>query len=132
MRPPSSRSCKSVLIVDDNPWIRKVLCERFQREAGLAVCGEAENGKEAIEKAQQLRPELIVLDLSMPVMNGLDAARILRRLMPSVPLIMYSAFGDKFLEQQARLIGIRALVSKSQDAAVLINKARTLLTPRAA
>jgi len=50
MRPPSSRSCKSVLIVDDNPWIRKVLCERFQREAGLAVCGEAENGREAIEK----------------------------------------------------------------------------------
>src|SRR5437879_11389389 len=117
MRSPSSQSCKSVLIVDDNPWIRKVLCERFQREAGVAVCGEAENGKEAIEKAQQLRPELIVLDLSMPVMNGLDAARILRRLMPSVPLIMYSAFGDKLIERQARLIGIRELVPKSQDAA---------------
>src|SRR2546427_211740 len=112
--------------------VRKMLCERFQREAGLAVCGEAENGKEAIEKAQQLRPELIVLDLSMPVMNGLDAARILRRLMPSVPLIMYSAFGNKLIERQARLIGIRALVSKSQDAAVLISKARSLLTPRAA
>jgi len=55
-----------------------------------------------------------------------------KRLMPSVPLIMYSAFADKFLEQQARLIGIRALVAKSQDPAVLINKARTLLTPRAA
>ena len=132
MRSPSSQSCKSVLIVDDNPWIRKVLCERFQREADLVVCGEAENGKEAIEKAQQLRPELIVLDLSMPVMNGLDAARILRRLMPAVPLIMYSAFGDKLIERQARLIGIRALVSKSQDAAVLISKARSLLTPRAA
>jgi two-component system, chemotaxis family, chemotaxis protein CheY len=83
-------------------------------------------------RKQQLRPELIVLDLSMPVMDGLDAARILRRLMPSVPLIMYSAFGDKFLEQQARLIGIRALVSKSQDAAALISKARSLLTPKAA
>jgi|SRR5690242_18648492 DNA-binding NarL/FixJ family response regulator len=132
MRPSSSHSFKSVLIVDDNPWIRMVLRERFQREADLAVCGEAENGKEAIEKAQQLHPKLIVLDLSMPVMNGLDAARILRRLMPSVPLIMYSAFGDKFLEQQARLVGIRALVSKSQDAAVLISKARSLLTPRVA
>src|SRR5438876_10278960 len=132
MRSPSSQSCKSVLIVDDNPWIRKVLCERFQRGADLVVCGEAENGEEAIEKAQQRRPALIVLDLSMPVMNGLDAARILRRLMPSVPLIMYSAFGDKLIERQARLIGIRALVSKSQDAAVLISKARSLLTPRAA
>src|SRR3989454_10491974 len=105
---------------------------RFQREADLVVCGEPGNGKEAKRKVQQLRPELIVLDLSMPVMNGLDAARILRRLMPSVPLIMYSAFGDKLIERQARLIGIRALVSKSQDAAVLIGKARSLLTPRAA
>ena len=128
MRSPSSQSCKSVLIVDDNPWIRKVLCERFQREADLVVCGEAENGKEAIEKAQQLRAELI--DLSMSVMNGLDAARILRRLLPSVPLIMYSAFGDKLIERQARLIGIRELVPKSQDAAVLISKARSLLTPK--
>ncbi len=132
MKPPTSHPRKTVLIVDDNPWIRMVLRERFQREADLAVCGEAENGKEAIEKAQQLRPDLIVMDLSMPGMNGLEAARILKRLMPSVPLIMYSAFADKFLEQQARLIGIRALVAKSQDPAVLINKARTLLTPRAA
>src|SRR5437660_11341425 len=100
MRSPSSQSCKSVLIVDDNPWIRKVLCERFQREADLAVCGEAENGKEAIEKAQQLRTELIVLDLSMPVMNGLDAALILTRLLPSQPLIMYSALSANRLARQ--------------------------------
>ncbi len=71
-----------------------MLCERFQRGADLVVCGEAENGKEAIEKAQQLRAELI--DLSMSVMNGLDAARILRRLLPSVPLIMYTAYENWF------------------------------------
>src|SRR5207245_9701250 len=109
MRTPHSHSCKSVLIVDDNPWIRKVLCERFQREADLAVWGEAENAKEAIEKAQQLRPELIVLDLSMPVMNGLDVARILRLLMLSVPLIMYRAFVDELIQRQSRIIRIRAV-----------------------
>ena len=58
------------------------------------VCGEAENGRVAIEKAQLLRPDLIVLDLSMPEMNGFEAARVLKRVMPTVPLIMYSAFGD--------------------------------------
>lgn len=63
----------------------------------------------------------------MPVMNGLDAARQLKRLMPTVPLIMYSTFGDVFGEQQARLIGISKLVSKSQPAAILIKKARSLL-----
>jgi two-component system, chemotaxis family, chemotaxis protein CheY len=123
---------KTVLIVDDNPSIRQALCELFKREADFEVCGEAENGEEAIERAHALRPNLVVLDLSMPVMNGLDAARVLKRLMPTVPLIMYSAFGDKFAEQQARLIGISELVSKSEHASVLIHRARLLLFPTAA
>jgi two-component system chemotaxis response regulator CheY len=123
---------KSVLIVDDNAFLRKTLCKIFAIEEDLDVCGEAENGRDAIEKAQQLRPDLIILDLSMPVMNGLDAARVLRRLLPSVPLIMYSAFGDKFAEQQARLIGVSSLVSKSEPVATLIGKARGLLTATAA
>ncbi|HEV2730453.1 MAG TPA: response regulator [Terriglobales bacterium] len=123
---------KAVLIVDDNAYIRKALCEIFKREVEFEVCGEAENGKEAIGKAQELLPDLIVLDLSMPVMNGLDAARVLKKLMPAVPLIMYSAFGDGFAEEQARLIGISELVSKSEHASVLIHKARGLLYPTAA
>jgi two-component system chemotaxis response regulator CheY len=123
---------KAVLIVDDNALIRQTLCEIFKREGDFKVCGEAENGREAIEKAEQLHPDLIVLDLSMPVMNGLDAARVLKRLMPTVPLIMYSAFGDQYAEQQARLIGISELVSKSEHVSVLIHKARGLLYPTAA
>jgi two-component system, chemotaxis family, chemotaxis protein CheY len=123
---------KMVLIVDDNSYIRGALSELFNREADFEVCGEAANGREAIEEAGQLNPDLIVLDLSMPVMNGLDAARVLKRMMPSVPLIMYSAFGDRFAEQQARLIGISALVSKSEHVSVLIGKARSLLYPVAA
>src|SRR5260370_26656631 len=128
----TSEVAKCVLIVDDNAFVRKALCETFRREPDLDVCGEAENGRDAIEKAQQLRPDLIVLDFSMPVMNGLDAARVLRRLMPRVPLIMYSAFGDRYAEQQARLIGISSLVSKSEPVATLIGKARSLLTATAA
>jgi YesN/AraC family two-component response regulator len=123
---------KSVLIVDDNASIRQGLRELFKRESDLEVCGEAQNGKEAIEKAQELHPDLIVLDLSMPVMNGLDAARGLKRLMPTVLLIMYSAFGDRFAEHQARLIGILEVVSKSEDASVLIHKVRGLLYSHAA
>jgi two-component system, chemotaxis family, chemotaxis protein CheY len=123
---------KTVLIVDDSPYVRQALCDLFKREADFEVCGEAENGKEAIARAQELHPDLIVLDLSMPVMNGLDAARELKRLMPTVPLIMYSAFGDGFLEQQARLVGISELVSKSQPATILVSKARSLLFRTAA
>ena len=123
---------KTILIVDDNAYIRRELCELFKREEDFEICGEAENGKEAIAKALELHPDLIVLDLSMPVMNGLDAARELKRLMPTVLLIMYSAFGDVFGEQQARLIGISELVSKSQPAAILVSKARKLVYHNAA
>ena len=123
---------KSVLIVDDSAFIRHSLCKLFEHEADFEVSGEAQNGKEAIEKAQELRPDLTVLDLLMPVMNGLDAARVLKRLMPAVPLSMYSAFGDKFAEHQAQLIGISEVVSKSDQASVLIHKARGLLHSTAA
>ena len=124
-------TAKTILIVDDNTYIRQALCEVFKRETDFRVCGEAENGKEAIAKAVELHPDLIVLDLAMPVMHGLDAARELKRLMPTVPLIMYSLFGDA-LAEQARLIGISELVSKSQPIAILVSKARQLLYHEAA
>jgi two-component system, chemotaxis family, chemotaxis protein CheY len=123
---------KTILIVDDNAYIRQALCQVFKSEADFEVCGEATNGKEAIDKALELHPDLIVLDLSMPVMNGLDAARELEQLMPTVPLLMYSSFGDAFAEQQARLVGISEVVSKSQPAAILVSKARSLLYRAAA
>src|SRR5437763_12343476 len=85
---------KTILIADDNAYVRQALCQVFKREADFEICGEAENGKEAIAKALELHPDLIVLDLSMPIMNGLDAARELKQVMPTVPLIMYSFFSS--------------------------------------
>ena len=122
----------AVLIVDDNAFIRTALYEFFEREPDFKVCGMAENGREAIEEASRLHPDLIVLDLAMPVMNGLDAARALRCLMPTIPLILYSAFEDKLSEQVARLIGISEQVSKSDRVSVLIEKARSLVSRKAA
>src|SRR5213592_458331 len=87
----------------------------------------AEKGREAIEKAQQLHPDLIVMDLSMPVMNGIEAARVLKSLMPTVPLIIFSEYSDVFSEKEARSAGVSALVSKSEDVSVLVGKARALL-----
>ncbi len=124
----STSGARTVLIVDDSEPVRRLLSELFEREGDVSVCGEAVNGKEAIDKARKLHPDLVVLDLSMPVMNGLQAARILRRMMPTVPLIMYSAYGDRFVAHQAQLIGIAEVVSKSEHASVLVRKARKLLS----
>ena len=118
---------RSVLVVDDNLLVRRALCELFTREGDPDVCGEAENGREAIEKAQLLRPNLIVTDLSMPVMNGLEETRLLKKLMPAVPVIIFTAHSDPFVEKDAREAGVSAVVSKSEAVAVLITKARGLL-----
>jgi DNA-binding NarL/FixJ family response regulator len=123
---------KLVLVVDDNAVIRHALCKVFTSEAGFDVCGEAENGRDAVEKAQALQPDLIVMDLSMPVMNGIDAAHALKTLMPMVPIIMFSEYSDVFSEQEARSAGVSALVSKSEHVSFLIEKARALLYPAAA
>jgi len=114
-----------VLVVDDNEFFRRLLCDRFNSEDGFEVCGEAQNGKEAVEQTVKLQPDLVVLDLVMPVMNGIDAARVLRLLRPTLPLILNSALEDSLSEKQARLIGIADIVPKS--AAALIEKARRML-----
>lgn len=123
---------RSVLIVDDNPLIRQALCELFTCEGDFDVCAEAGDGKDAIEKAQLFHPDLIVTDLSMPVMNGLEEARALRELMPTVPVIVFTAFISSALEKEAAASGVSAIISKSEHATLLIETARALLDQMAA
>ena len=118
---------KSVLIVDDNATFRRVVRQVFTSEADFFVCGEAANGQQAIEKAQQLLPDLIVMDLAMPVMGGIDAARVLKCLMPTVPLVVLSGYADVFSEKDVRATGFSALVSKSEHISALLTKARALV-----
>jgi CheY-like chemotaxis protein len=81
---------KRVLVADDNPIIRKMLCRLFEREDDYDLCAEAENGQEAIELALKHRPDLIVLDFAMPILIGLDAARKLKEIMPDIPIILFT------------------------------------------
>jgi two-component system response regulator DesR len=123
---------RSVLIVDDNAVIRQALCELFTLERDFEVCAEAGDGKEAIEKAQLFHPNLIVTDLSMPVMNGLEEARALMKLMPTVPVIVFTAFASSTLEKEAAASGVSAVIAKSEPLTVLIATARSLLDQMAA
>jgi len=118
---------KSVLIADDQAMIRQTLCYLFASQQDFEVCGEAENGLEAVEMAQVLRPDLILLDLSMPMMNGIEAACELKRLMPMVPIIVFSEYSDVFSEREARSSGISGSVSKTEHLSVLLDKARAAL-----
>jgi DNA-binding NarL/FixJ family response regulator len=119
---------KCILIVDDSLVIRKILRETLGREAGWEVC-EASNGREGIAKAQQLKPDLVVLDLSMAVMNGLNAARELTRLVPGVPLVMFTNFETAHLKREALSSGTRAIVSKDGPIGTLVSSIQALLEP---
>lgn len=122
---------RSILIVDDSAVVRQALVRLFV-DAGFEVCGEAESGRAAIEKAQGLNPGLIVMDLSMPGMNGIQAASSLRQLLPTVAIIILSDYGGMFSEEEAGSLGIAAIVSKTECSSVLLHEARTLLRRTAA
>jgi CheY-like chemotaxis protein len=117
---------KRILIVDDNAAIRTV--SRFLFDVpGFEVCGEAVDGADAIKKAQDLCPDLIVLDLSMPEMNGLETARELADLMPKIPLIMFTNHMGEIVEEECRKVGVRAVMSKSEPFDKLMDHARRLV-----
>jgi YesN/AraC family two-component response regulator len=92
---------KCILLVDDNAIIRRMLRKTFEDTSGWEVCGEAENGRDAIDKERELKRDLIVLDLSMPIMNGLEAAPVVRRMLPTDPIILFTLYGNEFLEREA-------------------------------
>ena len=120
-----------ILIVDDHPAIRRSVRGVLEAVPGFAVCGEAENGQIAIHKAPQLKPDVIVLDISMPVMNGLDAAKILKSLMPQVPILMFTSFTGANISEEALAAGASIVTSKSSPPDVLVHDLRTLV-PNAA
>jgi len=118
---------KRIMVVDDNPAIRRILRNILEFNHDWVVCGEGVDGRDGVEKAKTLSPDLIVLDVSMPVMNGLEAARILHQVMPNVPLILCSLHTDRLLEMEARSAGVTAVFSKAENMQMLVNKARELL-----
>jgi len=118
---------RSILLVDDHEVIRRQLRLLFDSHPDFTICGEAVHGVEAIEKAQQLCPDLIILDLSMPEMNGLEAASSLRYMMPDVPLFLLTAHYSRELELAAFGSGISAVFSKHEDLDSLVERARMAL-----
>jgi DNA-binding NarL/FixJ family response regulator len=100
------------LIVDDNPNIRTALRTFVEHKTPLKVCGEAADGLEAIEKAEELKPDVILLDIAMPKMTGVEAAPILRRVAPNAHIIIVTLFADSVSARFAKIIGVDRVHSK--------------------
>jgi CheY-like chemotaxis protein len=118
---------KRILVVDDNAVVRTLVRKLLESQSDFEIAGEAENGRDAVDKAEKLKPDLIILDLIMPVMTGLDAAPLLKRLLPDTPIILFTQQEGSEVERQAQAVGIDAVVSKTQVASELVLKAQSLL-----
>lgn len=109
-----------VLVADDHDIVRRGVCALIESHSGWQVCGEASNGREAVEQTLQLRPDVVVLDLHMPVLNGLEAARqILRRSAAQKILVLTIAHSEPMICELLRM-GVRGYVLKSDAAAELV------------
>jgi DNA-binding NarL/FixJ family response regulator len=120
---------RSILIVDDNASVRHFLRSYLESQPGFDVCGEAVDGMDAIEKAGELHPDLIIMDFAMPRMNGLDSAMALRSILPDVPIILFTLHKSAVIKDRARNSGISAVLSKSEPIDALFEQIQLLLPP---
>ena len=103
----------TILVVDDNSAIRQSLRHCIEQSPDWKVCGEAENGAVAVERVKELNPDVVVLDLQMPVMNGIEAARQISIVAPNTTMVMFTMHCSEQLVKEAQAAGIREVVSKS-------------------
>ncbi|HUK24089.1 MAG TPA: response regulator transcription factor [Terriglobales bacterium] len=115
-----------ILLADDQEALRRRVRATLTG-AGFDVCGEAQDGREAVEKASQLRPDAVVLDITMPGMNGLDAARILQKILPEIPIVVLTMHESRQLIEEARRLGVRGYVNKSHAGRDLIPALQAVL-----
>jgi PAS domain S-box-containing protein len=109
-----------ILLVDDDARVRRVISTMLSRHSGWEICGEAGDGQQSVELARATNPDVVLMDVSMPGMNGLDATRILRRERPRVDVILVSQNDPKIISHQAAEVGARAFCSKSDLARNLV------------
>ena len=115
-----------ILVIDDGESVRNII-GIFLEHAGFAVCGEAADGIEGIEQAKKLKPDLIVLDLAMPRMDGMEAALILRKTMPDVPIVLLTLYQNVLGPSLASELGAKAVIDKTDGMGKLVKCVHSLL-----
>jgi DNA-binding NarL/FixJ family response regulator len=118
---------KCILIADDNDIVRTII-RFFLETKGFEICGEAADGVDAIEKASQLKPDLIVLDVAMPRMNGVEAASVLKGMMPDVPIVWFTMYKELMGHSLTAAVGVDAVLSKPDGVGGLVECVQGLLS----
>jgi DNA-binding NarL/FixJ family response regulator len=115
----------SIVIVDNQPAVREGLKMRLRLESDMGVVGEARDGKEAFDVVSRLKPDIVIMDMEMPVVDGLAATKALKESAPETQVIILTIHDDELSRQKAREAGAAGFVSKHADETVLLNAIRT-------
>lgn len=105
---------RTILIADDKPRMRRVIRGLLESHPGWDVA-EAGDGIEAVKQAQRYKPDAVVLDLAMPELNGLEAARQIARVLPDVPIFLNTLYTTPQVEEEAQKIGVQQVISKCEE-----------------
>ena len=116
-----------ILIADDHEIVRRGVWSILAPCEHLEVCGEAANGEEAVKKACQLRPDLIILDVAMPVLSGFSATKEIRKCLPDVPILILSMHDDPEMIRASKLAGAQGFITKMDVSAALLIAVDALL-----
>jgi DNA-binding NarL/FixJ family response regulator len=119
-----------ILIVDDHPMMREGLRALIAREQGLGVCGEAETVSKALEAVATLRPDLVLIDITLPGRNGLELIKDLRAINPSLPILVISMHDESLWAERALRAGARGYVMKRETGPVMVAAIRKVLEGR--
>jgi len=122
---------KRVLIVDDNIYVRDLVQTFLKHAPEIEICGEAIDGAEAIEKAKQLEPDVVLLDLAMPNMNGVQTAAILKKTIPGVTIIMFTMYSENIPKSAITSMGVDLVLSKTDGITHLVESINTIFAARA-
>jgi DNA-binding NarL/FixJ family response regulator len=118
---------RTILIADDSELVRGKIRQALQRGTDFQICGEATDGVEAVAKAKELTPDLILLDVKMPRLTGLEVAGILRHTLPRIRIMMVTMYAEELNKKLTSLFGIDAVFSKSEGVTRLIERVEHLL-----
>jgi DNA-binding NarL/FixJ family response regulator len=116
-----------ILIADDHSAVRSVLRALIESHADWQVCGEAANGLEAVAKTEELKPDLLVLDMAMPIMDGIRAAREISKGSAALPILMHTMHSSRTLDLEAQKAGVSQVVNKGESGDKLITAIENLL-----
>ena len=123
----SSRPGKNIFIVDDSESVRAAVRLVIESFTNFRVCGEASNGAEAINKAQSLDPDLVVMDLAMPDMNGIEAANLMKKRLPEVQIVLFTIYAGEVNIPLSAAFGVTTVVSKNDGFEPLVDCLNGLL-----